>query len=69
MYVSRQYCGMSIRWKGGKASKLVSRGMWWAHTMVRWWRLNGTSAIGGPVRRRVAPLTREGEDSEMGKDL
>ena len=38
--------------------------------MVRWRQLDGTSAIGGgPVRRRVAPLTREGEDSEMGRLL
>ena len=35
--------------------------------MVRWWRLDGISAIGGgPTRRCVAPLTQEGEDSEMG---
>ena len=35
--------------------------------MVRWRRLDGTSAIGGgPVRRCVALLTREGGDSEMG---
>jgi hypothetical protein len=35
--------------------------------MVRWRRLDATSAIGGgPIRRHVVPLTREGEDSETG---
>ncbi len=39
---------MSVRRNGGKArqlSKLVFHGMWWAHTMVRWRRLAGTSTM------------------------
>ena len=76
-FLSYQICSYVSMWTvpkacpfvaKGKASKLVSHRMWWAHTMVRWRQLDGTSTISsGPVRQGVALFALEEEDAKMGR--